>query len=339
MQSETLSLISPLGLAQRTQVFYANNPVPLIILLIVSIGIFALAYKLGSMRDLGQGFIAEKPGRAYAKKRLLSSGGLQSRLLRKSALIWLIVVFVTAASYGSIIGEIDQFVADSPAYLQIVGIPEEMLAVMSPEMQRDVIIDAFSSFINISMAVIALIPILIFAMKLRSEEKDGRTEQILARCMSKKRYFGGFLIETFTLSVALQFLTAQGLYLASSATSESGSTFVYDRLLHANMAILPAIWVIIGIAVFVVGVFPKATGVVWGFFGVVTFLTLMGNLPDIPDWLSAVSPFTHVPTIPVTVFGAAAATDYSLVPSAVMIIIAATLTTSGIIAYSKRDLC
>jgi ABC-2 type transport system permease protein len=339
IQSEALSLISPLGLAQRTQVFAGNNPVPLIILFLIAGGITALSYKLGSIRDLGQGFIAAKPGRSHAKQSLLSAWGLQYKLLRKAGCIWLIVMFSVAASYGSVVGGIDEFISDSPMYLQLMGISEEALVHLTPEMQRDIIVDAFSNFINVIMGVMALVPLLIFAMKLRSEEKHGRVESVIARSVSRTSYFVGFVACTFGFSIILQFATVNGLYLSTTAVAgDGGSAFVYDRLLWANNAFLPSIWVMIGLAVLIVGVFPKATGVMWGFYGVVCFLTLMGNLPDIPDAVKAISPFTHAPTIPVTEFGAAGENDVSPLPLIVMTIIAVMLTAAGIIGYKKRDM-
>ncbi len=60
--NETLSLISPLGLIQRTKVFTENNISPILILLGESIVVILLALLLNSIRDIGQGFIPQRKG-------------------------------------------------------------------------------------------------------------------------------------------------------------------------------------------------------------------------------------------------------------------------------------
>ena len=80
--SEVLACISPLGLVLRAQTFTGNRVWPILVLLLEAVVIAAAAYKLNTMRDLGQGFIAAKPGRREASRLLRSPAGLAVRLLR-----------------------------------------------------------------------------------------------------------------------------------------------------------------------------------------------------------------------------------------------------------------
>jgi len=365
---EFLSFISPLGLAQRSKVYVTNNPLPLIILLLEVVVISALAYKLNAVRDLGQGFIPAKPGRKEAKRSLLSPFGLSLRLLKKMLIIWLIVMFMAGASYGSVIGDIDQFVADSPEYLRIVGVPEPVVSYLesdekseeaveimvlyfgvskesiegkSAEEVREVILSEISSlivsqfavFVTSMMTLIALVPLLIAVLKLRAEEKDGRLENVISRSVPRMKYLAGFVIIAFILSALLQLATATGLYFAADA-SEASNPFAADgigALIKAYMVFLPAMWLMLGLAVLLVGLLPKVTGAIWGYYGFICFMVFMGSFPDLfPGWVVALSPFKHVPKLPLE--------EMSFTPLIIMLVIAAVLTTAGFITYRRRDL-
>jgi ABC-2 type transport system permease protein len=88
-----LSCISPLGLAQRAQVYVQNRLWPVFALLLESAVIAAAAYKLNEIRDLGQGLIPARPGRKDASVYLRSPFGLALRLLRNTLIIWIAAMF------------------------------------------------------------------------------------------------------------------------------------------------------------------------------------------------------------------------------------------------------
>jgi len=337
VSNEALSLISPLGLAQRSKVFAGNDIIPLIALLLITAAITILAYKLNSVRDLGQGFIPARPGRREAKKALLSPFGLALRLCRNAIIIWIICMLMLGASYGSIIGEIDKFVGDSPEYLALIGIPQEALEHLSDEQKAEIIVDGFGMFVTGMMTMIALVPLLIFAMKLRSEEKDGRVEHIISRSVSRTKYLACYVIITFIMSVLVQSSTAFGLY--GAAASGEFNPFVLDGVLKAALVYLPAVWVMVGVAVLAVGLFPKAMGVVWGYYGFVCFMMFMSSFPDLfPEWVTNLSPMKFVPSLPVTSFNLSPADEFNFVPLIIMTGIGAVLTAVGFVTYSKRDM-
>jgi ABC-2 type transport system permease protein len=346
--NEILSLISPLGLAQRTKIYAENDLLPLFALIAAAIVLAAIAYKLNSVRDLGQGIIPARPGRYRAKKSLLSSFGLSLRLLKNAIIVWVITMFLLGASYGSIIGEIDRFVGDSPEYLTLVGIPPDILETLSESDKADMIVDGFGGFVTTMMTLIALVPLLMFAMKPKAEEIDGRAEGVLSRSVSRGKYLAGYVIITFIMSILVQLCSALGLYGAAQSTVTEGvagetaavlNPFVLEKLLAANFAYLPAMWLIIGFTVLVVGFFPRAGGVVWGYYGFTCFMALIGNIPDLlPAWVSNLTPFNFIPEIRVTNFDLFPAAENSFAPLAAMTTAAIALTVIGFIGYRKRDL-
>lgn len=330
MNSELLACISPLGLAQRAQVYVENHWCPVFVLLIESVVLAAVAYKLNSMRDLDQGFIPAKPGAREASPFLRSQFGLAFRLLRNTMLVWIIVMFALGASYGSIVGEINQFIGDSPEYLQLLGMPAAVIETMSDAAKEEIIQKYFMSFVTSMMALISIVPLLIAAMKPRSEEKENRTEHVLSRAVPRVNYLAGYTVLSFALSALLQCATPLGIYLSAASLAGEANPFSLGTLLSANLAYLPALWVMIGIAVLLIGLFPKMSGLVWGYYGFVCFVSFIGEVVGFPDWVLGLAPLRHISKILLV--------DIDYVPLVVLTAIAAVLTAAGFVFYRRRDI-
>jgi ABC-2 type transport system permease protein len=327
--NDFIACLSPLGLAQRSQVFVENHIWPTLLLITQAIIITAAAYKLCAMRDLGQGFIPARPGRKEARKYLGTSFGLSWRLLRTPIIIWLTVMFVLGASYGSVVADIDGFIGDSPEYLQVIGIPEAVLETMTDAEKGKVIIEYFGMFVTVMMTLVCFVPLINAAMKARAEEKDQRAEHILSRSVCRVKHLSGYVVIAYISSVLFQLATAAGLYYTTGAVSEV-NPFVMGDLFKAFLVYLPAAWVMIGGAVFMAGLLPKAAGAIWGLYGFVAFTSFIGGMLDLPKWLNSVSPMYHIPRIPLE--------EVTVLPLAILTAIAAVLTAAGLIFYRRRDM-
>ena len=326
--SELLACISPLGLAQRSQVYVENYVWPVFALLLEAIVIATVAYMLNSIRDMGQGFISARSGRNAAAKRLLSPFGLSARLLRNTLVIWIIVMFVLGASYGSVITDIPDFVGESPEYLQVIGIPEVVVNTMTQADKAQIIIDYFGVFVVMMMTLVCFVPVIIASLKLRSEEKEGRAEQIFSLAVPRLKYLAVYVTLAVAASVLIPLATAIGLYSATAI--EEKNPFTFGGLIKAFMVYLPAIWVMIGIAVFLVGLLPRATGAVWGIYGFVFIVSLLGGMPGLlPEWLQSISPMKHIPKLPLD--------EITFAPLIVLTVIACALSATGFVFFRKRD--
>ncbi|MDR0325667.1 MAG: ABC transporter permease [Oscillospiraceae bacterium] len=321
---EALSYISPMGLIQRSEIFVENYLWPSLVVLLVSVVITSLAYALNTVRDLGQGFIAARPGRKEASPLLSSPFGLAFRLLRNSVIAWFVGIFAIGAAYGSILGTeaFEGFMETNEFYSQIMGVSADYTAT-----------ESFVSTIGFIMAFIAIVPVLIAALKLRGEEKEGRTEHMLSRAVSRAGYLSSFTVLAFLSSVLMQCATALGVYSAAAAvlaeSPEIGITLGF--LLRANLVYLPAIWVMIGVTVLLVGLLPKASGAIWGYYGLSFFLVFIGRLPGLlPEWAQNITPFAFIPQLPME--------EITLAPLAVLTALAAVLTAAGFIFYRRRDM-
>jgi ABC-2 type transport system permease protein len=327
--NEIISCFSPLGLSQRSQVYVENHWWPIFILLVECLVISAIAYKLNSIRDLDQGFIPARPGKREASSFLRSPFGLAFRLLRNTIIIWIIVMFVLGASYGSIIGDINKFVGESPEYLQIIGVPADYAATLSGAAKEAMVQKYFMSFVSSMMALVSLIPLLMAAVKPRNEEKNNRAEHVLSRVVSRIKYMSGYTILAYVMSVLIPLATAFGIYSSTASLTVDANPFTLGMLLEANLAYLPALWVMIGVAVLLIGLMPKASGAIWGYFGFVLFASLTGQLIGLPEWLLSLSPIKHISQVLLV--------DVNFTPLIILTVIAAVLTAIGFIFYRKRD--
>ena len=326
--NDILACISPLGLAQRSQVYIENHIWPVFVLLLETIVVAAAAYALNSVRDMGQGFIHARPGRSAAAGRLLSPFGLSLRLLRNTVVIWVIAMYLLGASYGSVIADIPNFVGESPEYLQVIGIPESIVNTMTEADKASIIIDYFTVFVVMMMTLVCFVPVINASLKLRSEEREGRAEQIFALAVPRLKYLTGYVILAIATSILVPLASAVGLYSATAMPDNNLLTF--GGLIQAFMVYLPAIWVIIGVAAFISGLLPKVTGIVWGYFGLIFIVSFLGGLPGLlPEWMQNISPMKHIPQLPLD--------EMTFTPLIILTVIACALSATGFVFFRKRD--
>jgi len=341
---EWVALISPLGLVLRTQIYVQNNWWPIFIMVGTAAIAAAGAYYLNSLRDIDQGMIPARPGKAHGGFLLKSATGLTFRLQRFTVILIVIGMFALGATYGAVLGDIESFVASNEMYQTLIlspimdislleGLPvEEAIVVMNQALSVAgiTVAEMFSGFINGMMALMGLAALIVFTLKAKSEEKDIRSELVLAASVSRTRYLFGFVIIAAVSAVLLQFFVGLGLYLAAATALANPGDLSLGFVLRSAMVYVPALWIMIGIAVFLLGVAPKATGFVWAYFGYSFFMDLFGAVGVFPDWVAKTTPFGFVPQLPMD--------EINWAVMGVMTLIALVLTAAGFFFYNQRDI-
>ena len=125
-------------------------------------------------------------------------------------------------------------------------------------------------------------------------------------------------------------LGANGLGAGLADAINSDDAGQLPRLLAAGLAPVPAVWVVVAVAVALFGLVPRAVGAAWGVLGACVLLTVLGPLSGLPGWVLDLSPFEHVPQLP--------AADFTAAPLAWLSAVAAGLTALGMLAFRRRDL-
>jgi len=316
MNENMFSYISPMGLGLKVEAFYANNFFPIAILFVQALVIAALALWTNARRDSGRGVFPARKGEAHASRFLQTPLGFAWRLLRGGFFAWAIGIFALGASYGSVIGELDGFVDSNEAIRQI----------LEGHGGAATLADAYIAMLACMTALIVSIPVINGINRLRTEEQRGRLEPVIATSVSRKTILGSFIAVAAFEAVALTFFGALGLYLAAS----SSGLIAFGTLMKAAFVYLPALFIMLAIAVFLVGRLPKLTSLIWLLFGYAFLMFYFGRLFSVPEIMLKLSPFNNIPQLPVE--------QFSVLPLGILCIIAIGFCKAGIRSFEKRDI-
>lgn len=315
--AELLSWLSPLGWVLGSEVYVNNYWWPIVLTLGSAIVLAIIAMYLNANRDLGSGLLPAKPGRINASPLLQSPMGLSFRLQRTGILTWAVGMLLLGLTYGAVLGDIESFF-EGVEMLEEILIPADGFTMA----------EQFLTMIMSVMVLISTIPVLMMILKLKSEENKNRTEHLLSRAVSRTRVLGSYYLLSFFVTLLVLVSAVVGLWSAGNAVLDEGIQF--SLLFNAAMIYLPAIWIMLGLAVLLLGVEPKFTGFIW-FYLLFSFIVVyLGNLLQFPVWLVNLSPYGHIPQFPVE--------EMDLMRITMLTLIAMILTFAGFIGYNKRDI-
>jgi ABC-2 type transport system permease protein len=166
------------------------------------------------------------------------------------------------------------------------------------------------------------------ALRMRSEEVAYRVGPVLAGAVGRTRWMAGHLVFV-VLGPALLLLTA-GVVAGIVNSIELGSIGDgFGGALGAMLVQLPAVLVLGGVAVALFGVVPRFTGIAWAVLVAALLLGQLGQLLQLPQWLMNLSPYTHVPQVPVVAM--------NWTPMIVLTLVAAAFMAVGVVGVRRRD--
>jgi ABC-2 type transport system permease protein len=316
-----ISWLSPIGWGQLMRPFGETEWVFLLLFAAWFVVTVAIAFALEARRDLGRGLLPEHRGPPRAAPRLLSPLGLAWRLNRGLFIGWAIGVAVLGGVFGAVSNAFDDLIRDveeaADLFLRIGGTEE--------------LTDAFFAVIVGMMAIVIAVFTTQTVLRMRGEETDGLLEPVLATAVSRTRWMAAHVTVAAVGSVALLLIigVSAGL-LAGITTGELGTHL--PTLTAAALTHVPAVLLIGGIAVLLVGAFPRVAGpLAWTIF-TVSLVTgpMFGQMLDLNQALLNISPFTHVPAIP--------AEDFRLLPMLVLSALMLVTAALGLLAFRRRDL-
>jgi ABC-2 type transport system permease protein len=317
VNNETVSLLSPLGWVHRTEVFVNNLWWPVVLLLSFAVLFAILSIYFNSKRDLESGLLPTRPGRKYASTFLQSPLGLALRLQRTGLIAWAVALLLIGSTYGSVLGDLDSFIAE-------VELMQEML----PPLEGVTLVEQYLALLMSVIAIACSIPVLMALLKVKGEEKHGRIEHILSRAVSRTRLLGSYLFISIVTSILMISLAAVGLGATAAAVVEESPEF--GSILSAAFAYLPAMWIMIGFTMLLIGYFPKRTGLTWLYIAFCFLMVYLGGLLQFPDWLLNLSPYQHVPSIPLE--------EASLFSFMMLTLVAFAMIIAGFFGFNRRDI-
>ena len=318
VSSEAAARLSPLGLIQRTFPFYANRWWPVAVLTAAGLVLMAAACALNSLRDLGQGLMPSlRPRRAHASAFLAGEWGLAWRLTRGTVIAWGAAVFVLSAAYGSVMGNMEDFIASSSLYQQMMGVGADATDIVGPVV----------SMLLLIMSICGAIPVLTTAFKLVSEERKGRMDYVLGKTVSRTRVFAGYAGLAALVAVAMQALAAVGFWVVARQTmADPVALSLVVKVAFNYGAPLIAFG---GLGLFLVGWAKRATWVAWAYLVVAFLVVYIGGMLNPPRWVARLVPFGMVQRWPTEAF--------SWWPWIGLVLAGVALAVLGAVGYGRRD--
>ncbi len=313
-----LSWLSPLGWCEKIQPFGATRWTVLWLFPAAAAALTAVAGALSRRRDLGRGLFQTRPGPAH-NARLVSALSLALRLHRAGWTGWATGFLVLGALTGSLAASAGGLLNDNPRIQQLMvdlggsgTVADELFAAMG----------GISALAAGAFAVSA-------ALRVRTEESAGRADTVLATGVSRDRWLGGHLMVGL-LGPALLLVIA-GIAAGVVYGLNIGDPGHGLGLGLASMAVqIPAVLVIGGVTCAVIGWAPRYASLSWAVLGVSILLGQLGPLLQLPRAVMDLSPFTHVPALPV------APMHWPAVVA--LLLVAAATGAAGVLGFRRRDI-
>lgn len=309
--------LTPFGWLQATRPAVENIWWPLLLVVGAAGVLLAVGLALHARRDFGMGLVPPRPGPARAGV-VGTVWGLALRLHRPTMVSWMVGFAVIGVLLGFLANTLTDVIADNPAIALVLA--------SGAVSENDLVGEFLLTMIRI-LGIYAAVHGVQIVMRLYAEEAEDRADPLLGGSLSRARHLGSHAVIAFVS-------TAVGMVLAGSVmgwvADATGDTIGFSDILGQAVATIPAVWVLVGLAIAVVGAHPSKRLIGW--MGVVaTFaLTILGPLFDLDEWVLDISPLWHVPNV-----GAADPAWLGLVGLAV---VALAFTTVGFVGYRRRDI-
>lgn len=281
-----LSWLSPVAWTQQTRAYVDIRLWPLglsVIAVVVSLGLGA---PLASRRDLGGGLVRERARRADASPALAGPLALAFRQQRTALLSWLVGCVAMFGLSGLFLGR------DAEDLLESIA---EQNALTSTLFGDDAL-NAFVALLMLHNALAVAVFAISTALRVKSEEDDGRLGLELSYPASRSRLLLTHLAAVVLGAFVLVFIGgALALWIGASS---SGGTIDLEVLLTSAGAFALSIAVLIAVTATLYAWVPRATPLAWVLFAFVVVESFFGALLGLPDAISKLSPFWWVGDYP-----------------------------------------
>jgi polyether ionophore transport system permease protein len=307
---------SPLGWAGELQPLTSPNPVALIPIAGFAVATAALALHLSGRRDVGASMLRE---RTHARPRLRFLSGqwtLSFRLVRPVVVGWLVALAATGLVLGLIAKQAGATVSGSAA--------EVFARLGAPGTSAQ-------SFLGVSFLIVAILAGFMAAGQTtaaRTEEAEGRTDNIAMQPVARTAWIGGRVVIAVALLVLGGLVT--GICAWVGVAIERGGV-PFTTLVKAGVNVVPAALCLLGIGFLAMGVWPRKTSyVVYGYLGWSLLIELAGGFGSGSRWLLDTSLYHQM--------AAAPAVDPNWAVNGVLIGIGVATAMVGIASFRRRDL-
>ncbi|WP_278235122.1 hypothetical protein [Isoptericola sp. AK164] len=306
--------LSPLAWQQETRPFAEDPRVwPLLLALGVAATLSGLGLALVGRRDLGSAVVPSRPGPARAGRFLASGPGQALRQHGATLLAWAVGAALVGAVFGAFTDDIADVVAANP----------DLQAAFSAGAAGD----PTSWYLSFTLVLVMLMAFGAAAQvvaRVRREETGGRLEAVLARSVRRTTWLGTHAAVAVLGGALVALAGGAGLAVtASRATGDTAGAFT------AAAQYLPAVVAVVGLGVALLGLLPRALGLLWVAIAYVAVVEMLGETLSMPDAALQVSPLHAIGRLP--------AEDPSGTGVLVVGAVAVALLGAGLAGFRHRD--
>ncbi|MDQ6897638.1 MAG: hypothetical protein M3171_13730 [Actinomycetota bacterium] len=314
-----LTWLSPFGWAEKVEVFGADRFAVAVLPLAATAGLVTLAYALRERRDLGAGLLPTRPGPARAATSFRSPWALAWRLQRAALVGWVVAFGVLGAVLGAVAGSVASIA--SSAQMQ------DLLRQLGGDAGSltDTFLSTEVQFLAIGAAAYGISA----ALRLRTEEADQHTEQVLATGTRRGEVLAGHAVVALLGSALLMLVLGVALAVATAGRLDGfGSALAH--LLPSALATVPPVWVCVGLALAIFGSAPRIVYAAWALLALFVVVGELGSLFGLPRPVVDLSPFVHAVVLP--------GSSVVATPLVVLLAIGVALVSAAGVTFRRRDI-
>lgn len=280
--------------------------------------LLGISYILELKRDVGVGYLPERKARLHGKKGHFGFPGLVLNLEKKMIIGWLLASFVLGLVYGSMFGQMDQFISSNKTVKELfVGNETAASAI------RGNFMVTLFSILSILIAAFGVI----LLTKMVSEERKNRLEALYALPLSRLKVYSTYLLTAILSVILAQFLALFGIFIEQLGNKNALS---FLEIMKSGMIWLVAVIFVLAILSLLLGLVPRLAELIWVYLAFLLFMTYLGKLLSLPKWLENLSIYNYIPKLPV---------EKMNLPTVLFILILSVfLVLLGFGAYRRRDL-
>lgn len=280
--------------------------------------LLGISYILELKRDVGVGYFPERKARLHGKKGHFGFPGLVLNLEKKMIIGWLLASFVLGLVYGSMFGQMDQFISSNKTVKELfVGNETAASAI------RGNFMVTLFSILSILIAAFGVI----LLTKMVSEERKNRLEALYALPLSRLKVYSTYLLTAILSVILAQFLALFGIFIEQLGNKNALS---FLEIMRSGMIWLVAVIFVLAILSLLLGFVPRLAELIWVYLAFLLFMTYLGKLLSLPKWLENLSIYNYIPKLPVE--------KMNLPTVLFILILSVLLILLGFEAYRRRDL-
>jgi ABC-2 type transport system permease protein len=319
MRDNALVWGSPFGWAQEMDAFGSERWWPAALLVVATAALLGVAAWLTAHRDFAGGVLHARPGHERGARFLGTPVGLALRLQRGLLVGWATGLTALGLLYGAILPTIPELVASNPDIAEMVGVSADA---------EQLLVDAFLQYIFVFMAMVLTAFAVSSVLRTRSEEESGRAELVLATRVRRTTWMGANVLVALAGAALLSVLMALGLAVGYGVASGEWDD-VLDHL-GAQLSYLPGVLLVAALAVAIAGLVPRWSLLAWAAVVFVAFQVMLGETLRLPSWVDGLSPFWHLPGLPVE--------SFTPLPALTQLVLAVALVLVGLWGFRRRDI-